>query len=52
MEAVLEEIYKRSKSCEEADFLPAILGRFRNEAVTGATPVVLYGAGSAGKELW
>jgi FkbM family methyltransferase len=48
---VLREIYSRSKDFEEADFLPTILGEFRNEAVMGSVPVVLFGAGSAGKEL-
>jgi len=48
---VLREITKRSKSYEEADFLPTVFGEFRNEAVMGTLPVVLFGAGSAGKEL-
>jgi FkbM family methyltransferase len=51
MNEVLREITKRCKSYEEADFLPTIFGKFRNEAVTGTMPVVLFGAGSAGKEL-
>jgi FkbM family methyltransferase len=52
MNEALKEIRKRSKSCEDADFLPTIFGEFRNEAVNGAVPVVLFGAGSAGKELF
>lgn len=51
MNEALQEIAKRSFSFSEADFLPTVLGEFRVEAVTGAIPVVLYGAGSAGKEL-
>ncbi|HYA42284.1 MAG TPA: FkbM family methyltransferase [Syntrophobacteraceae bacterium] len=38
-------------SYEEADFLPSIFGKFRDEVVKGTIPVVLFGAGSAGKEL-
>jgi len=51
MNEALHEITKRAKSYEEADFLPSIFGRYRNDAVHQAMPVVLYGAGSAGKEL-
>lgn len=51
MNEVLREITNRSKSCQDADFLPTIFGKFRDEAVTGMVPVVLFGAGSAGKEL-
>lgn len=47
----LQEIMRRSRPYEEADFLPTVLGEFRAEAVDGTRPVVLYGAGSAGKEL-
>jgi hypothetical protein len=32
---VLREITRRSRSYEEADFLPAAFGEFRNEAVMG-----------------
>ena len=42
---------RRSQSCAEADFLPTIFGKFRNQAVMGTLPVVLFGAGSAGREL-
>ncbi|NVN88997.1 MAG: FkbM family methyltransferase [Desulfuromonadales bacterium] len=52
MNYVLQLIISQSKSCEEADFLPTIFGEFRHEAVMGAVPVVLFGAGSAGKELY
>jgi FkbM family methyltransferase len=52
MNEALLEISKRSKSFEDADFLPAVFGEFRNEALNGALPVVLFGAGSAGKELY
>lgn len=52
MNEALEEIRKKSKSFKEADFLTAVFGEFRNEALTGAAPVVLFGAGSAGKELY
>ena len=41
----------RSKSKEDADFLPTILGKFISEVINGFVPVVLFGAGSAGKEL-
>ncbi|SPF48672.1 putative FkbM family methyltransferase [Syntrophobacter sp. SbD1] len=51
MNEALLEITKRSKSYQEADFLPTIFRDFRNEAVTGSVPVVLFGAGSAGREL-
>jgi FkbM family methyltransferase len=52
MNEALQEIGKRSLSFSGADFLPTVLGEFCTEAITGARPVVLYGAGSAGKELF
>ncbi len=52
MNEALKEIRRKSKSFQHADFLPTIFGEFRNDAVTGAVPVVLFGAGSAGKELY
>lgn len=52
MNKVLREIRRKSKSFQDADFLPAVFGEFRNDAVTGMLPVVLFGAGSAGKELY
>lgn len=51
MNEALREIMRRSQSCAEADFLPTIFGKFRNQAVMGTLPVVLFGAGSAGREL-
>ena len=51
MNEALREITKRSKSHEDADFLNTIFGKFRNEALTGTVPVVLFGAGSAGEKL-
>jgi FkbM family methyltransferase len=51
MNEAIREIMKRSRSCEEADFLPTIFGKFRDDVVKGTVPVVLFGAGSAGKEL-
>ncbi len=52
MNQALQDILNRSKSFAEADFLPTALGDYRHEAVTGKVPVVLFGAGSAGKELY
>lgn len=52
MNEALREIRKKSKSFKEADFLTAVFGEFRNDVVTGAVPFVLFGAGSAGKELY
>ncbi|MGC9197169.1 MAG: FkbM family methyltransferase [Syntrophobacteraceae bacterium] len=51
MNEALMHIKRCAKSCLEADFLPTVFGKSRNEAVTGELPVVLFGAGSAGKEL-
>jgi FkbM family methyltransferase len=51
MNEALLEIMRRSNSYEEADFLPTVFGKFRDEALGGAVPVVLFGAGSAGREL-
>ena len=52
MNTALRKIMQNSKSFVEADFLPTIFGPFVNNAVTGSLSVVLYGAGSAGKELY
>jgi|WetSurMetagenome_2_1015567.scaffolds.fasta_scaffold00190_22 FkbM family methyltransferase len=51
MNEVIREILDRSKTFDEADFIPTVFGKFQKEAVGGALPVVLFGAGSAGKEL-
>jgi FkbM family methyltransferase len=52
MTAVLKKIEKLSSSFQEADFLPTIFGRYNKDVLSCNTPVVLYGAGSAGKELY
>jgi FkbM family methyltransferase len=52
MNEALAEITKRSKSYADADFLPTIFGKFHEEAVARGAPVVLFGAGSAGRELY
>ncbi|MEI6826577.1 MAG: FkbM family methyltransferase [Desulfuromonadales bacterium] len=51
MNQVLQRISELSKSCEEADFLPNILGTYCQEVKNGTIPVVLFGAGSAGVYL-
>jgi FkbM family methyltransferase len=48
---ILEKISRMGKSCEDADFLGAAFGAWREAVTAGAFPVVLYGAGSAGKDL-
>jgi FkbM family methyltransferase len=52
MNEVINRILDLSKSYEEADFLRDIFGPFRKDAISGNIPVVLFGAGSAGKELY
>lgn len=52
MSDVLDKIKHYSKTLEEADFLPTVFGDYLSEAVNHKCPVVLYGAGSAGKELF
>lgn len=52
MNEVIKKILGNSKSYREADFLHTIFGRFHQDAISGNMPVVLYGAGSAGKELY
>jgi FkbM family methyltransferase len=52
MNQVVNKILDLTKSYDEADFLTNIFGRLRQEAVRGKVPVVLFGAGSAGKELF
>jgi FkbM family methyltransferase len=51
MNTAIREILKRTKSYEDADFLSTIFGEFCDEAIRGRVPIVLFGAGSAGKEL-
>ncbi len=51
MNQVVSRIHDLSKSFEDADFLPNILGRRNREATLGQVPVVLFGAGSAGVHL-
>jgi FkbM family methyltransferase len=51
MNKAIEKIMKISKSCKEADFLRTVFGKYENHAVLDSVPVVLYGAGSAGKEI-
>lgn len=51
MNNVIEKIRELSTPCEEADFLPNILGKQYIEALRGQIRVVLFGAGSAGKYL-
>ncbi|MGC9196054.1 MAG: FkbM family methyltransferase [Syntrophobacteraceae bacterium] len=52
MNEVLKEINKRSKSRKEADSMPSVFANFRREAEQGRVPVVIFGAGSAGKDLY
>jgi len=52
MNEVINKILDQSISYEEADFLTNIFGMFRQDAISGNIPVVLFGAGSAGKELY
>lgn len=51
MSGVLAAIKQQATSYEDADFLDIVFGRFRDKALSGALPVVLFGAGSAGKGL-
>jgi FkbM family methyltransferase len=51
MNQVLHKINELSKPCEEADFLPNILGKHHHDVIRGNIPVVLFGAGSAGAFL-
>lgn len=51
MNVVLDKIREFSKQCEDADFLPNVLGKHYNKAARGHIPVVLFGAGSAGVHL-
>lgn len=51
MNHVIKKIRDVSKPCEAADFLPDILGEYSHDAVLGHIPVVLFGAGSAGRHL-
>jgi FkbM family methyltransferase len=51
MGLVLPEISELIKSCEEADFLPNVLGKHLNDVMRGNMPVVLFGAGLAGAYL-
>jgi FkbM family methyltransferase len=51
MNKAIEKIIQSSKSYKEADFLKKIFGKFSKDAVLGSVPLVLYGAGSAGKEI-
>jgi|WetSurMetagenome_2_1015567.scaffolds.fasta_scaffold00190_24 FkbM family methyltransferase len=52
MNQILKDIIDHSKPRQEADFLKSIFGRFRDDAVSGKTPVVLFGAGAAGQGLY
>jgi len=52
MNKVIQKIVDLSTPFEEADIIPNIFGKFQNDALMGTIPVVLYGAGSAGKELY
>lgn len=51
MNEAIRAIKKRSKSYKDADFLPNIFGEYQDVAVNRKVPVVLFGAGSAGKEF-
>lgn len=52
MNELINNILNQSKSYEQADFLRDIFGPFCHDGVSGNIPVVLFGAGSAGKELY
>jgi len=52
MNEVMKKIMKRAKPCQEADFLSSIFGHFSQDAISGKIPVILFGAGSAGQELY
>lgn len=52
MANALDEIHIKAKSFQDADFLSAVFGKYRQEAVTGLAPIVLFGAGSAGENLY
>jgi len=51
MNEALREIAQRSKSFEEADFLPTLLGPHHHDVMNDGMPVVLFGAGTAGIRL-
>jgi FkbM family methyltransferase len=51
MSLVLPIISELIKSCEEADFLPNVLGEHHFDVMRGNMPVVLFGAGSAAAYL-
>ncbi len=49
---VFEQINHLSKSRLEADFLTELFGEHIEDALSGRIPIILYGAGSAGVELY
>lgn len=49
---MLSEIQQYSKSLLSADFLPMLFGKYVTKALASDIPIVLFGAGSAGKELF
>jgi FkbM family methyltransferase len=49
---VVKEIMDKSKPIRESDFLKSIFGHFCQDVLSGDMPVVLFGAGSAGQELY
>lgn len=51
MSEALQQIEDLSKSYGNDDFLSAIFGKFRDEAMIGTLRVILFGAGSLGSEL-
>lgn len=51
MTDVIERIKEKSVNIKDADFLPNIFGNQLENILSNKIPVILFGAGSAGKEL-
>jgi FkbM family methyltransferase len=52
MNDIVKKILDESRSIQDADFLPSIFGECLQEVLEKRTPVVLFGAGSAGQHLF
>lgn len=52
MNQVVKKILGESKPYKEADFLESIFGSYSEAAISGKLPVVLFGAGAGGLELY
>lgn len=52
MNDIIQKILDESRSVKDADFLPSIFGERLQEVLEKRTPVVLFGAGSAGQHLF